>query len=230
MTSTIVGLCLVLAVMLNFYILGVSRLRMLIAAVAMQGVLLGLLYPIVHQGFLPEAGGLTSMSPLALLRLALLTLAIVGVKGFLIPKLLFKAVLLANIRTTISSVIGFTPSLLLGGIGTGAALIFSKQLPLPEGHQHHLLIPVALATVLTGFLMLVTRREALGQVLGYIVLENGIFIFGLLLIEAVPLLVEFGIVLDMFVGVFVMGIIVNHVSRAFPEASTEHLQTLREEI
>ncbi len=146
----------------------------------------------------------------------------------MIPKLLFKAVLLADMRTTISSVIGFVPTLLLGGIGTGAALIFAQSLPLPEGHRHHLLIPAALATVLAGFLMLVTRREALGQVLGYIVMENGIFIFGLLLIEAVPLLVEFGVVLDLFVGVFVMGIIVNHVSRAFPEASTEHLTTLRE--
>jgi len=228
MISTITDPCMVLALILNFYILGVSRLRSLIVVVAVQGVLLGLMYPIVHQGFLPETGGLTSMTPLALLRLTLLTLAIVGIKGLLIPKLLFQAVLLADIRTTITSVIGFMPTLLLGGIGTGASLILSKQLPLPAGHQHNLLIPAALATVLAGFLMLVTRREALGQVLGYIVMENGIFIFGLLLIEAVPLLVEFGVVLDLFVGVFVMGIIVNHVSRAFPEASTEHLRTLRE--
>jgi len=228
MNSSIVDPCMVLALLLNFYLLGVSRLRTLILVVALQGVLLGLMYPIVHQGFLPESGGLTTMSPLGLLRLVLLTIAIVGIKGLLIPKLLFKAILLADIRTTISSVIGFVPSLLLGGIGTGAALIFARSLPLPEGHQHHLLIPASFATVLAGFLMLVTRREALAQVLGYIVMENGIFIFGLLLIEAVPLLVEFGVVLDLFVGVFVMGIMVNHVSRAFPEASTEHLTTLRE--
>lgn len=228
MISSIVDPCIVMSLLLNFYILGVSRLRTLIIVVAIQGVLLGLMYPVVHQGFLPQTGGLTSMSPLGLLRLGLLTLAIVGIKGLLIPKLLFQAVLLADIRTTLSSVIGFVPSMLLGGIGAGAALIFAQTLPLPEGHTTHLLIPAALATVLTGFLMLVTRREALGQVLGYIVMENGIFIFGLLLIEAVPLMVEFGVVLDLFVGVFVMGIIVNHVSRAFPEASTEHLTTLRE--
>ena len=228
MISSIVDPCMVLALMLNFYVLGVSRLRLLIVVVALQGVLLGLMYPVVHQGFLPETGGLTSMSSLGLLRLTLLTAVIVGIKGFLIPKLLFKAVLLADVRTTISSVIGFMPTLLLGGVGTGAALIFATRLPLAAGDQHHLLIPAALATVLAGFLMLVTRREALGQVLGYIVMENGIFIFGLLLIEAVPLMVEFGVVLDLFVGVFVMGIIVNHVSRAFPEASTEHLRTLRE--
>ncbi len=228
MISSIVDPCMVLALLLNFYLLGVSRLRTLILVVALQGVLLGLMYPIVHGGFLPESGGFTTMTRFGLLRLVLLTLAIVGIKGLLIPQLLFKAISLADIRTTVSSVIGFVPSLLLGGIGTGAALIFAESLPLPEGHRHHLLIPAAFATVLAGFLMLVTRREALAQVLGYIVMENGIFIFGLLLIEAVPLLVEFGVVLDLFVGVFVMGIMVNHVSRAFPEASTEHLTTLRE--
>jgi hydrogenase-4 component E len=101
-------------------------------------------------------------------------------------------------------------------------------LPLPDDHISHLLIPASLATVMSGFLILTTRREALAQVLGYIVLENGIFIFGLLLIEAVPVLVELGIVLDLFVGTFVMGITINHVSRAFPEASTEHLASLKE--
>ncbi len=220
--------CMVLAILLNFYVLGVSRLRMLILVVALQGVLLGLMYPIVHQGFLPATGGLTTMSGLELLRLGILTLAIVGIKGFLIPQFLFRAVLLADIRTKISSIIGFVPSLLLGGLGTAATLVFAQRLPMPEGPQSQLLIPAALATVLTGFLMLVTRREALAQVLGYIVMENGIFIFGLLLVEAVPLLVELGVVLDLFVGVFVMGIIVNHVSRAFPAASTEHLQSLKE--
>jgi hydrogenase-4 component E len=228
MISRIVDPCMVLALVLNFYILSVSRLRMLIYAVALHGVLLGLMYPVVHEGFLPSSGGLTTMSTPDFVRLVLLTAAIVGIKGWLIPKLLFRAVLLADVRTTVTSVIGFVPTLLLGGVGTGAALIFATRLPLPEGHRHHLLIPAALATVLTGFLILVTRREALGQVLGYIVMENGIFIFGLLLIEAVPVMVELGVVLDLFVGVLVMGIIVNHVSRAFPEASTEHLRTLKE--
>lgn len=225
MISSVIDACMVLALMLNLYILGVSRLRMLIVVVAVQGVLLGFLYPLAHEGFLP---GADRLSPITLLRLGLLTLAMIGIKGWLIPKLLFRAVLLADIRTTISSVIGFMPTLLLGVMGTSAALVFSQSLPLPEGNPNRLLIPAAFATVLSGFLMLVTRREALGQVLGYIVMENGIFIFGLLLIEAVPLLVELGVVLDLFVGVFVMGIIVNHVSRAFPEASTEHLTTLRE--
>jgi hydrogenase-4 component E len=229
MISHIVDPCMVLALVLNFYILGVPRLNLLVIVVALQGVLLGLMYPVVHQGFLPEAGGMTALSPLAFLRLGLLTAVIIGVKGVLIPKLLFRAIVLADIRTTITSVIGFMPTLLLGGVGTAAALIFAHRLPPPpEGLRQQLLIPAALSTVLSGFILLVTRREALAQVLGYIVMENGIFIFGLLLIDAVPLLVELGVVLDMFVGVLVMGIIVHHVSRALPDASTEHLRSLRE--
>ena len=51
------------------------------------------------------------------------------------------------------------------------------------------------------------------QVVGYLLLENGIFLFGLLLLEAMPFLVEAGVLLDLFTGVFVMGIIIHHISR-----------------
>ena len=55
---------------------------------------------------------------------------------------------------------------------------------------------------------------------GYLVLENGIFIFGLLLLEAMPFLVEVGVLLDLFVGIFVMGIIINHINREFSSLDT----------
>jgi hydrogenase-4 component E len=89
-------------------------------------------------------------------------------------------------------------------------------------------VPASLATVFTGFLILTTRRNALTQVLGYLVLENGIFIFGLLLVEAMPLLVELGVLLDLFVGVFVMGIIIHHVNRVFSTTAASQLSALRE--
>jgi hydrogenase-4 component E len=85
-----------------------------------------------------------------------------------------------------------------------------------------------MATILTGFIILVTRPAAISQVLGYIVLENGIFVFGLLLLEAMPLLVELGVLLDLFVGVFVMGIIIHHVAAEIGGAGEEPLTALRE--
>lgn len=218
---------LVIALLINFYVLTITSLKDVIYAIAAQGVLLGLLYPLAHTGFLPR-GESPPLDPVTALRLLGLVAAIVIVKGIVIPRFLLRAVRVADVRSQVTSTIGIVLPLLIGGLGTALAIVFARKLPMAVQHSSHLPIPAALATVVCGFLMLSTRREALGQVLGYIVLENGIFIFGLLLIEAVPIMVEIGIVLDLFVGVFVMGIIFNHVSRAFPEASVEHLSTLRE--
>jgi hydrogenase-4 component E len=82
---------------------------------------------------------------------------------------------------------------------------------------------------MTGFLMLTTRKKAISQVIGYLVMENGIFIFGLLLTEAMPVMVEAGVLLDLMVGIFVMGIVINHISREFSSLDTSRLTTLKEE-
>ena len=63
---------------------------------------------------------------------------------------------------------------------------------------------------------------------GYLVLENGIFIFGLLLVEAMPFLVEIGVLLDLFVAIFVMGIIIYQISQEFSTVSTRKLSALKE--
>jgi hydrogenase-4 component E len=206
---------LIVALALNFVALGVSRIRGVINAVALQGVLLGILALFVY----PELG----------IRVVLLVGVTVGLKGFVIPRFLIHALREANIQDEVQpGVVNFMGSLLLGAVGTGLAMVFSDTLPLAEQHKHLLLVPASLSTVWTGFLMLTTRKRAIMQVLGYLLLENGIFLFGLLLLEATPFLVEVGILLDLFTGVFVMGIIIHHISREFASTSTEHLTELKE--
>lgn len=63
---------------------------------------------------------------------------------------------------------------------------------------------------------------------GYLILENGIFIFGMLLVEAMPFVVEMGVLLDLFVAIFVICIIVNHINRAFSSMDTRQLTSLKE--
>ena len=205
---------LIVALALNFVALGVSRIRGVINAVALQGMLLGIFPLFVH----PEIG----------LRGILLIIVTVGLKGFVIPGFLVHAMREANIQHEVKPIINYMSSLLLGAVGTGLAMVFSYTLPLAEEHAKLLLVPASLSTVWTGFLMLTTRRKAIMQVLGYLLLENGIFLFGLLLLEAMPFLVEVGVLLDLFTGVFVMGIIVHHISREFASISTEHLAELKE--
>jgi hydrogenase-4 component E len=85
-----------------------------------------------------------------------------------------------------------------------------------------------MATVATGFILLVGRVKAIAQVCGYLILENGIYLFGLLLIRSTPLLVEAGVLLDVTVGVFVIGIIVDRIQRTFDSLDTRKLTALRE--
>jgi hydrogenase-4 component E len=134
----------------------------------------------------------------------------------------------AEMRREIKPLVGHVASLLLGAMATGAAVLFGRVLPLAPAHVGSLLVPASLATVLTGFLILCTRRKAINQVVGYLVLENGIFIMGLCLLEAMPFLVEVGVLLDLLVAVFVIGIIINHINREFASLDTARLSTLKE--
>ena len=120
-------------------------------------------------------------------------------------------------------------ALLLGALATGLAVLFARTLPLIESDVGTLLVPTSLATVLTGFIVLTTRRKAITQVVGYLLLENGIFILGLALLDAMPFLVEVGVLLDLFVAIFVMGIIINHISREFRSTDVARLSSLKEE-
>lgn len=207
---------LILSLALNFVALGVSRIRAVINAVAAQGIVLGLCPLLVHS----EIG----------IRGIILVIVTVAVKGFGIPYLLRRAMREAHIQHEVNPLINYMGSLLLGAVGTALAIVFAYTLPLAAEHAGTLLVPSALATVGTGFLMLTTRKKAIMQVLGYLLLENGIFLFGLLLLEAMPFLVEIGVLLDLFTGVFVMGIIIHHISRELSSTSTENLQALREPL
>lgn len=222
MNLTTIDPFLVAVVLLNFFLLGTGRLKALIYAMALQGAILGIIYPLAHQGLHDDGSNVVSV------RLLVLAAAMIAIKAIVMPRMLTYAMREASVSWRIDPYVGLTTSLLLGAVGTGLALAFSKTLPLLSEHGSHLLVPASLSTVLTGFLILTTRREALTQVLGYLVLENGIFIFGLLLVDAMPLIVEVGVLLDLFVGVFVMGIIIHHVNRQFTASTSDQLSALKE--
>jgi len=203
-----------LAMGLNLLALGSSRLPSVVRAMAVQGVVLGLLPLVMEHDFnwlVTLVAGVT-----------------VAVKGFAIPTLLRRAMRTANIEREIDPFIGFVPSLLLGAVGTIAAVAAARALPLLPEHAETLVVPGALASIFTGFVLLVGRVKAISQVCGYLIMENGIYLFGLLLIRSTPLLVESGILLDLTVGVFVIGIIVDRIQRAFDSLDTRKLTVLRE--
>jgi hydrogenase-4 component E len=207
-------LILVLIILSNFVILGTRELRVCIRTAAVQGALLSVLPLLVHR----EPGW----------RAILMVVGAALVKGIVVPTFLFKAIRHVKIRQEVNPYVGFIPSLFLCAVGSALALLFAGSLPLAPEHAGSLLVPTSLATILSGFLILTTRRKAISQVVGYLMLENGIFIFGLLLIEAMPFLVEAGVLLDLFAGIFIMGIVLNHIQSEFSSLDTHLLSDLKD--
>ena len=211
---SILNAMLVGVVLLNLFALGTSRIRALVQAAALQGILIGIMPLLVHE----HVAAMTW----------LIALATVLLKGTIIPQMLLKALRDAQIKREIEPLVGFMPSMLLGAIGTALSIAASSKLPIAPAQAQTLIVPTAFATIFTGFLLLTARAKAITQVIGYLMLENGIYIFGLLLLEAVPFLVEMGVLLDLFVGVFVISIIIHHINREFSSLDTRRLSSLRE--
>jgi hydrogenase-4 component E len=208
---------LVIVLLLNFLALGTSRIRTLINAAAAQGVMLGCM-PVFMHLVKNELGW----------QMLLLALATVTVKGVVIPQMLFKALRDAQIKREVEPLIGTLPTMFLGALGAAVSMALGAWLPLAPGHAELLIIPASFTTMIAGFLLLTTRIKALSQATGYLVLENGIFIFGLLLVDVMPFLVEAGVLLDLFVGIFVITIIIHHIQREFASQDTRLLSSLKD--
>jgi hydrogenase-4 component E len=211
----ITEILLILVVLVDLYALAASRLGALIRIVALQGIVLGIV-PLVAN---PAEATFRSIL------LALLSLTL---KGIVFPILLFRATRVDAVRREGAPFVGYSLSLLAGAVLIGASFIAGSRLRLPFPAISPLLVPVALATALIGLFIIVSRRKAATQVLGYLVLENGIFVFGLTLSGKMPWLVEMGVLLDIFIGVFVMGIALHHLQREFDSIDVDQLATLRD--
>jgi hydrogenase-4 component E len=206
---------LVALLLANLWLLGTSRLLACIAVVAAQGVLLGVL-PFTLPLEVPAW------------RLVLLAAVGFGLKGIVFPVLLRRAVRRVEIRSEVEPFVGYSLSLLIGVLLLAASLYIGMRMPIPGALRPTLLVPGALFTAATGLFLIVGRKSAIMQALGYLVMENGISAFGMALAEREPLLVEMGTLLDAFVAVFVMGITIFHINKEFDHIDSGRLSSLKD--
>lgn len=206
---------LVLIILSNLLLLGSSRMRVCIKTTALQGIIAGLL-PLSLK---------VSEITLHLIALGLLT---AGIKGVLFPYLLSRNLRNANANREVEPFVGYTASIIAGVIALVAAFKVDSIANLSLGSPSPLLVPVSIFTMFTGLFLITARRKAITQVLGFIVLENGIYAFGLSIVRNMPVIVEIGVLMDVFVAVFVMGIAVYHISREFDHIDADQLNLLKE--
>ena len=207
--TSLASLLLTGVILMDFAILATSRMSTCIRAIGAQGLLLAALPLVLHPGWSVHTIGLA--------------LGTAVVKAAVLPWFLVWAIREANVRREVEPLVGYVTSVLLGAVGVAVAFVVAPQLPLPDRHGT-LLVAVALSNVLTGLIVLTSRLKAITQVVGYLMLENGIFVFGLTQTQRVPFLLELGVLLDVFVGVFVMGIVVFHINREFDSLGATRLE------
>lgn len=208
---TIISVLLILSCLL---LLGSSRLHVAIRVVAIQGILLGVL-PLVR-----------SMGDIIHLGIWILGLSTIISKGILLPWLMNTCLRLSGIRKEIEPFIGFGPSLLCGTALLGLAVWITDRLHLAQAQVPQVLLISSFFAILAGLFLMVTRRKAITQSLAYLVMENGVYGVGVSLSLDFPFLVELGILLDVFVGVFLMGNLLFHLDREFEHLDADKLTEL----
>ncbi len=212
MIQSAAHLLLLLVVLTDFAVLGTSRLSACIRWIAFQGALLGVLS-------LLEGGELGWNA-------ILVPAGTIVFKAIALPAFLRWAIREASIRREVEPLVGYLASVLLGG--AALAVAFGVAASMPASVRDALVVPVALVTLIIGMIVLMTRAKAITQVIGYLMLENGVYLFGIRLARHVPFLIEAGVLLDVFVGVFIMGTVVFHTNREFDSISSANLSELRE--
>lgn len=210
-----IELILIALALANLSLAGMSRLVTCIRVVAMQGVLLGLLTVALRFDALTANDMALAVGSAVL-------------KGLVFPWLLLRAVREIDVRREVEPFIGYMTSIAIGAMALPVAVWLGSRLPERVPDISPLLAPVALHAILIGLLLIVSRRKALTQVLGYLVMENGIFVFGVGMVRDETMLVEMGVLLDVFVAVFVMGITIFRIGREFDHIEADRLSTLKD--
>jgi hydrogenase-4 component E len=182
--------------------------------VAFQGVLLGIM-PLLAAG--SHHLGMGAFA---------LCLTNIGLKSILLPWLLTKALFESGTRREIEPFIGFGASIMSGVVLLAISGYIVKRLETTAQLSSSITLIAGFFMVFTGLFLLITRRKALTQTLGFLVLENGVFTTGLSLGSEFSVYVELGILLDVFVGIFLMGIMLFHIDKEFDHLDVDRFNEL----
>lgn len=156
---------------------------------------------------------------------ALLTLAL---KVLLLPWILHRLIRALNVRWDVEPLINIPATMLIGIV----LVIFAFNLAAPvsqiAGTITKSTLGIATATILLSFLMMITRRKAVSQVIGFLAMENGLFFAATSATYGMPMVVELGIALDVLVATLIFGVFFFHIRETFESLDIHHLEKLKE--
>ena len=213
--AQLINLCAALLLLLAFAMLTQRRIVSLINLFAAQGFVLVVSTLVVaystHQSHLYYS--------------ALLTLVL---KVLLLPWIMHRLIRALNVRWDVETLIDIPATMLIGIV----LVIFAFNLATPiaqiAGTVTKSTIGIATACILLAFLMMITRRKAVSQVIGFLAMENGLFLAATSATYGMPMVVELGIALDVLVATLLFGVFFFHIRETFESLDIHHLEKLKE--
>ena len=156
---------------------------------------------------------------------ALLTIAI---KALVIPRMLTYIMETIHVEREVELLISVPASLLASGGLAILAYFITEPIILHGAAISRNCLAISIAVVLIGFLLMITRRKALTQIIGLMVMENGLFLAAIALTYGMPMIVEIGVFFDILVGALIMGVFAFRINRTFETVDTGILRRLRD--
>ena len=214
-SSQLINLCAALLLLIAFAMLTQRRILSLINLFAAQGFVL-----VLSTAIVAYSAHLNELYVSALLTLAL--------KVLFLPWVLHRLVRSLNVSWDVETLINIPATMLIGIV----LVIFAFNLATPiseiAGTVTKSTLGIATACILIAFLMMITRRKAVSQVIGFLAMENGLFFAATSTTYGMPLVVELGIALDVLVGTVIFGVFFFHIRNTFESLDIHHLEKLKE--
>ena len=214
--TQVLHLCAALLLLASFAMLAQRRILSLVNLFAMQGVLLTLSTAVVA-----HVSGAEHLYLSAALSLLL--------KVLLLPWILHRLIERLAVRFDTETLINIPSTMLIGILVVVFAFTLAQPISQLSSAVTRSTLGVALAMVLLSFLMMITRRKAVSQVIGFLAMENGLFFAATSATYGMPMVVELGVALDVLVGTLILGVFFFQIREQFDSLDLHHLEQLKEE-
>ena len=196
-----------------FYIAIANRMTTYVNVLALQGILL------FFVAFL-------ELKHINTLNLILILLETIIFKSIAVPVFLIYVLKRNHITREAEPYLPNFVSLIITTVIVVTTILLSKTME--ESYLDKMYFVVALSTLFTGLYFIATRRKIITHVMGYLIIENGVFVLSLAVGNEMPMLVNLGIMLDIFASVLILGIFLNKIGDVFKDIDVNQLTNLKD--
>jgi len=208
-----IDVLLIVFIITLFYLSIANRLLSYTKVLAVQGVLL--FFVVFLQ-----------LNEINTLNLVLIMLETIVFKAVAVPMFLAYLLRRNNITREAEPYLPNFVSLLITTAIVIATILLSNSIK--DTHLDKMFFVVALSTIFSGLYIIASRRKIITHVMGYMIIENGVFVLSLAVGNEMPRLVNLGIMLDIFASVLILGIFLNKIGDVFKDVDVEQLTNLKD--